>query len=126
MRGSHSRSNTNTKLVSSEDKHKKHDSSDSSSLDDIKEVSSAEDNLELKQRQHTMKVSLNDVRGKESESPTKKKGGNSLLRALNKRKAQSILDLNSATSKIPEQEAQAFNEALGLNEEQIDYINNSK
>lgn len=73
-----------------------------------------------------MKVSVNEVKGRENEGPSKKKGGNSLLRALNKRKAQSILDLNSATSKAPEHEAQVFNEALGLNEEQVDYFNNSR
>ena len=58
IKGSHSRSNTNTKLVSSDDKNNRiNESSSGSSLADIKEIeSSQEDNLEMKQRQHTLKV----------------------------------------------------------------------
>ena len=54
------------------------------------------------------------------------KASNALLRALNKRKIQNILDLNAATNKVPEPEPVVFNEALGLNEEQLEYYENSK
>jgi hypothetical protein len=101
-------------------------SSGGSSFADVREVeSSQEDPLALKQRQHTMKVQVgrND---EDSDEERREKGKNGLLRALNKRKAQSILELNAATNVIPEVEVQGFNEALGLNEEQMEYYRNTK
>jgi hypothetical protein len=121
----HVRSNTNTQLVSSNERVDQSESSDGSSFDNVGEVDSRDDNLADKQKTHVLKASLTEVEGKEID-PSKKKGANSLFRALNKRRAQSILDLNAASSRIPQQEVMNFNEALGLNEEQMDFLMNSK
>ena len=125
MHTEHLRSNTNTQLVVSEDKVYQSESSDGSSFDNVGEVDSRDNNLSHKQKTHVLKASLAEVEGKENDA-SKKKGANSLFRALNKRRAQSILDLNAASSRIPQQEVMAFNEALGLNEEQMDVLMNSK
>jgi hypothetical protein len=122
----HARSNTNTKLASSEDRVDQSESSDGSSFDNVGEVDSRDNNLAHKQKTHVLKASLTGIEGKETDAANKKKGANSLFRALNKRKAQSILELNAASSRIPQQEVMAFNEALGLNEEQMDLLMNSK
>lgn len=90
--------------------------------------SSREENLDSKQRLHTMKVTVGpkfDGDGDTTASPMKKKQ-NGLLRALNKRKAQSLLELNAATNKIPDHEEIAFSDATGLNAQQREVLENSR
>lgn len=123
-RPAHSRSNTNTKFASSDDKNKINESSESSGFDNMKEIDSDEENnMELFSKKHTLKVVVKSE--SENSDETNDRAGNALLRALNRRKVQNILELNAATNKIPETEPVVFDETLGLDEKQLEYYHNS-
>lgn len=95
-------------------------SSESEGFSDIKEIHSEEEgDVSIKQRKHTLEIakrsdSMND-------DMRDKQASNALLKALNRRKAQNILNLNAATNKIPDIEPEVHHEVLGLSEDQIDY-----
>lgn len=72
-----------------------------------------------------MKVAVRDE-SEEDANKTDQKASNALLRALNRRKAQNILDLNAASYKVPEVEPEVTHEILGLTEDQIEYKEQTK
>lgn len=127
----HSRTNTNTKLNSSskdESSGSSGSQEEESSMADVHEFDSSQNDSEVvKQKTRSLKVRVGEPEANGlNESPSKQKRSNGLLRAINKRKAMSILELNAATINEEKEDQAEFDETTGLNDEQRKILENNR
>lgn len=116
----HSRSSTNSKLVHHQQNSLAEGSSESSASRNMKEVSSDEEE-KLTRRVSTHKLEIVKNKSTKDDEINNKKASNALLKALNRRKTENILNFNAASNKIPEPEPEIRHEVLGLSDDQIEY-----